>query len=69
MKILISVLFFIPLFLLLATLSAWFVMIMVNYLFTATLLVAVFGVAKIGLWQAWVLTVLLGILFKSVSTK
>ena len=51
----------------LATLSAWFVMLLVNYLFTLAVLTAVFGVAKIGLWHAWCLTVLLGILFKSTS--
>ena len=48
----------------LSFLSAWFVMLMVNYLFTSAVLLTVFGVAKIGFWRAFVLTVLTGTLFK-----
>lgn len=51
----------------LATLSAWFVMILVNYLFTPAMLMAIFGVAKLGLFKSWCLTLLLSILFKSTS--
>lgn len=50
-----------------ATLSAWFVMLIVNYLFTPAVLTAVFGVAKLTLWRAWCLSLLSGILFKSTS--
>jgi hypothetical protein len=55
------------LFLGVATLSAWFVMLLVNYLFTSAVLTAMFGVAKLTLWRAWCLTVLSGILFKSIT--
>ena len=54
----------------LSFLSAWFVMLMVNYLFTSAVLLTVFGVAKIGFWRAFVLTLLTGMLFKAtVNSK
>lgn len=51
-----------------ATVSSWFVMVLINYLFTGTALLAVFGVAKLGLWRAWCLTLLTGLLFKGYSS-
>lgn len=53
----------------LSFLSAYFVMLMVNYLFTATVLTAVFGVPAIGFWQAFVLSLLTGTLFKSTYSS
>jgi hypothetical protein len=54
-----------------AVFAAYFTMIAVNYLFTSTLLLAIFGTAKIGFWQALVLNFISGVLFKStfVNTK
>jgi hypothetical protein len=52
----------------LAILFAFPTMWIINYLFTAQLLVYVFGVAKISLWQAWVFNIFAS-LFKSVSTS
>ena len=60
---------FMLIFVAVATFSAWFVMTMVNYLFTPALLTFVFGTAKIGFWQAWILSLLTGMLFKSTSTS
>jgi len=54
---------------LLATLSAWFVMLLINWLFTPTALMAVFGVAKIGFWKAWGISFLTSMLFKSTGSS
>jgi riboflavin transporter FmnP len=51
----------------LATVSAWFVMVLVNYVFTIPIIFTVFGTAQLGFWKAWGLTVLASILFKSAS--
>lgn len=59
---------FVLLFIVLATFSAYFVMWLVNYLFTPALLLYIFGTAKLGFWQAWCLSCLTGILFKSTTT-
>jgi hypothetical protein len=67
MKILLTVLGFIALMLLVATAYAWFVMVLLNWLITPTLLTAIFGVAKVGFWRAWGISVLTGVLFKSTS--
>ena len=52
-----------------AGLSAYFTMIAVNYLFTSTLLLAIFGTAKIGFWRAFVLSFVSGVLFMSTSVN
>jgi hypothetical protein len=39
----------------------------VNYLFSPTLLTLIFGVAKIGYCQAWVLNIFCGLLIKSTT--
>jgi hypothetical protein len=51
------------------TLFAWFVQLLVNYLFTPATLTAVFGMAKLTLWRAWCLSFLSSLLFKSFSTS
>jgi hypothetical protein len=48
---------------------AWPTLILVNYLFTPSLLLSVFGVAKIGFWQAFCLNALGGLLFKGGSVS
>lgn len=53
----------------LAALMAYPTMSLVNYLFTPTLLVAVFGMAKIGFWQALCLNTLASLLFKVTASK
>lgn len=60
---------FIGLLFVLGLLFAYPVMWLVNYLFTPAVLTAVFGVAKISVWQAWALNLLSGFLFKSTSSK
>lgn len=50
-------------------LLAYPTMCLVNYLFTPTLLVAVFGMAKIGFWQALCLNTLASLLFKVTASK
>jgi NhaP-type Na+/H+ and K+/H+ antiporter len=45
------------------------VMWMVNYLFTPTALIAVFGVPKLSFWQAFTLSLLASTLFSRSSTS
>lgn len=47
----------------LAMLMAYPTMWVVNYLFTAQLLIFVFGVAKIGFWQAFILNTFFSLAF------
>lgn len=56
---------FVALALLMAFPTKW----LVNYLFSATFLLYIFGVAKITIWQALWLNVLTGLLFRSSVTK
>lgn len=49
----------------LSFLLAYPVMWAVNYLFASSFLALVFGTAKIGFWQAWVLSFVTGALFSS----
>ena len=51
----------------LAFLFAYPTMWLVNYLFTPTVLTAVFGVSKFGVYQAMALNTLAGLLVKSGS--
>ena len=44
-------------------------LLIVNYLFTATVLMAVFGIPALTFWKAFWLTILCGFLFKSTSTS
>jgi hypothetical protein len=60
---------FMLIFVAVATFSAWFVMIMVNYLFNPMFIATVFGVGQLTFWKAWVLSLLTGTLFKSTSTS
>jgi hypothetical protein len=53
---------------LLSFLGAYFTMLIVNYLFTTTVLLTLFGVAKIGFWRAFVLNLLFGF-FHTTSTR
>lgn len=53
----------------LAALMAYPTKWMVNYLFTAGVLTAIFGVAKISIWQAFWLNWLCAGLFKSSTTS
>lgn len=41
------------------------VMWALNYVFASSVLIALFGVAKIGFWKAYVLSLLTAMLFKS----
>lgn len=43
-----------------ALVGAWFTEQFVNYLFASTLLSFVFGVAKIGFWQGFIINLLFG---------
>lgn len=52
-----------------AAIFAFPIMLLVNYLFTTHVILAVFGVAKISFWQALGLGILSGMLFKSSSKK
>ena len=45
------------------------VMWIVNYLFTSTVLLTVFGTSQITFWKAFWLLVLAGFLFKSTNTN
>jgi hypothetical protein len=49
-------------------LTAYFVMLAVNYLFTPATLLAVFGVAQFGFWRAYVLSLFCSFLFKSSAS-
>jgi hypothetical protein len=53
----------------LALLMAYPTMWSVNYLFSAQLLFFVFGTAKIGFWQAFVLNMFFGIAFNQNSSS
>jgi hypothetical protein len=44
-------------------------LLIVNYLFTSAVLLAVFGIPALTFWKAFWLTVLSGILFKSTGGK
>jgi hypothetical protein len=46
----------------------WPVMWLINWLFLPSVLLALFGVAKIGFWQTWALLFICGSLFKSTYT-
>jgi hypothetical protein len=50
-------------------LFAYPTMWLVNYLFTASVLTAVFGVSALTVWKAWALNILAGLLLKSTSSK
>lgn len=69
MKILLTVLGGITLLFVLALLFALPTMWVVNYLFSAQLLIFVFGVEKIGFWTALVLNIFFNIAFKSYSVS
>ena len=69
MKILLTVLGGITLLFVLALLFAFPTMWVVNYLFSAQLLIFVFGVEKIGFWTALVLNIFFNIAFKSYSVS
>ena len=45
------------------------VMLIVNYLFTSTVLLAVFGIPALTFWKAFWLNWLCGILFKATNTS
>jgi len=49
--------------------GAYFTMIAVNYLFTPAVILALFGTAKLGFFQAFVLNFIAGMLFKSTSVN
>lgn len=57
----------IGLIVLISFLFAFPVMWLVNALFTPALLLAVFGTAKLSVGQAWILSLLSGILFKNYN--
>jgi hypothetical protein len=52
----------------LALLVAWPTELLVNYLFTPSLIAAVFGAAQLTFWKAFFLNWLCAGLFKSTST-
>ena len=54
-------------FVFVSLIGAWFTMYFVNYLFTSQVLMYLFGTAKLGLVQAFVLNVVCGLLFKGYS--
>jgi hypothetical protein len=64
----VGVLGVIALIVLFAFLGAYITLLIVNYLFTPAVLLTVFGVAKIGFWQAFVLNLVIGS-FRAVSTS
>jgi hypothetical protein len=64
----VGVLGVIALIVLFAFLGAYITLLIVNYLFTPAVLLTVFGVAKIGFWQAFVLNLFIGS-FRAVSTS
>jgi len=68
-KFLIVFLGFIGLVALLATLGAYPTKWVVNYLFSPSALLAVFGTAKIGFWQALALNFITGLIRGVVTTK
>jgi hypothetical protein len=41
---------------------------LINYLFTPAVLTSLFGVAQLGVWKAWALNMVTGILFKSSTS-
>lgn len=55
--------------LVLALLMAYPTKWLVNYIFTDGVRLAIFGVAKIGVWQALALNYMCGILFKGTSAS
>jgi hypothetical protein len=59
----------IALFLIGLAIAAWFTQYFVNYLFTSTLLLSVFGTAKLSLTQGFVLNALFSTLFKTANTS
>jgi hypothetical protein len=52
-----------------SALFAWFTMLLVNVLFTPTIIAAIFGTAKLTFWKALGLNLLAGFLFKSTSVN
>jgi hypothetical protein len=64
----VGVLGVIALIVLFAFLGAYITLLIVNYLFTPAVLLTVFGVAKIGFCQAFVLNLFIGS-FRAVSTS
>lgn len=68
MKILLMTLGILALIPILGALFAFPTMWIVNYLFTPTLLMLIFGTIKIGFWKAWVLNIFIG-LFTAKTVK
>ena len=60
----IGVLFFIALAIVIVIIT-WPVMWLINWLFLPSVLLALFGVAKISFWQTWALMFICSALFKS----
>jgi hypothetical protein len=69
MKVLMTIVIGIALGAALSLLFAWATAALVNYLFAAAFLTFVFGTAKITFWQAFVLNLLTGLLFRSSSSS
>jgi hypothetical protein len=49
-------------------LITWPVMALINWLFLPSVLIALFGVAKLGFWQTWALLFICASLFKSTPS-
>ncbi len=56
------------LIMLVAILAAFPVLLIVNYLFTPSVLLGLFGIPALTFWKAFWLNVLCGFLFKSTAT-
>jgi hypothetical protein len=53
----------------LGLLFAWPVMLLVNYLFNPVFLATVFHTGHFTIWDAWLLNILAGFLFKNSTSK
>jgi hypothetical protein len=68
MEILLKVLGVLALVLIVGLALTYPIMLLINYVFDPVFLTAVFGIAQIGFWKTYCLTLVTGLLFRS-STK